>query len=315
MHFRDSTPADVPDIIASLAGANALPCSPRLRTALPALLPRLMATPACPMVVFEDAPKELGGARFFSWAATLFVRPPVIEAYLAAPRPALAAQVLESLIDGGQPLLSFDEMRRANSGPGLLAIVVSLPLGRFAWDHPVLDQLRRSAPLAFMHCVAGHRLQAIYYEVFTRAVADYVRRGGYRLLHDFSAAAGTGSIPADAQPHMLRLVEGDLQPGAMSFASHLFNPPRPRLRLSPAEQRVALKALAGAPDWAIAEMLGLSLETVRTHWSSIYARLSATLPEFAERSDREKRITRGPERRRRAVEYLRQSMHELRPHL
>lgn len=315
MHFRDATTADVPAIVAALDGANALPCPPRLRAALPELLPRLISTPASPVIVFEGALPELGGARFFSFGATLFVRPAVIDAYLAAPQPALAARILDSLLDGAHPLLSFDELRRANSGPGLLAVVVALPFGRLPWQHPALDQLRRSAPLGFIHSVGGYRLQAIYYEVYTSEVAAYVQRGGYQLLHDFSSAAGTGFVPADAQPHMLRLARDDLPPGAMSFATQLFNPPAAQLRLSPAEQRIALKALAGAPDREIADALGLSLETVRTHWSSIYGRLAAVLPEGAGHGAQRNGGTRGPERRRRAVEYLRQHMHELRPHL
>lgn len=312
MQFRDATTADIADIVASLDGVNALPMSPRLRAALPDLLPKLMSSAASSVTVFEGTLD--GGGRLFSWGATLFVRPEVISAYLAAPRPALAAQVLEALLDGARPLLSVDEIRRANSDDGLLAVIVPLPLGGLPWHDPALDELRRAAPLAFIASVGGYRMQAIYYEVFSAAVAEYVRHGGYRLLHDFSAAAGTGFIPATAQPHMLRLTRAELPPGAMSFATQLFNPPSPRLQLRPAEQRVALKALAGAPDRAIAQQLGLSLETVRTHWGAIYGRLGNVLPEFAER-DARVAATRGPERRRLAVEYLRQHLHELRPHL
>jgi DNA-binding CsgD family transcriptional regulator len=312
VHFREATPGDIGDIVATLGQTNALPMSPRLQAALPDLLPKLMASAASPVMVFEG--RAHGSERFFSWGATLFVQPAVIESYLAAPRPALAAHVLESLLDGARPLLSFDEIRRANSGPGLNAIVVPLPLGHLPWQHPTLDELRRAAPLAFIASIGGYRLQAIYYEVFTSAVADYVEHGGYKRLHDFASAAGSGFIPPDAAPHMLRLSRGDLPAGAMSFATQLFHPPAPQLRLSPAEQRVALKALAGAPDRAIADALGLSLETVRTHWQAIYARLAGVTADFAER-ETPPTATRGPERRRLAVEYLRQHMHELRPHL
>lgn len=112
---------------------------------------------------------------------------------------------------------------------------------------------------------------------------------------------------------MLHLTGDDLPKGDMSLATQLFDPPKPVMALSPAEQRVALKALAGAPDKEIAEALRLSLETVRTHWTSIYARLAQRLPEFAARESDVAR--RGPERRRHVIEYLRQQPHELRPHL
>jgi DNA-binding CsgD family transcriptional regulator len=312
MHFRDATPADIPQILDSLGTPNALPCSDRLRHALPGLLPRLIASPACLLVAFEGEVPPTG--HVFSWGGSLLVRAAVIDTYLAAPRPALAAQILESLLDGAQPLLTFDEIRQANSGDGLQLVLVALPMGRLPWTHPAIDLLRRLAPLAFMQSIAGYRVASIYYEVFTDEVAVYVQHGGYRLLHDFSQSAGSGFIGPNARPRMLRLERGDLPPGAMSFATQLFMPPPPRLRLTPAEQRIALKALGGLADHAIADAFGISPETVRSHWSSIYGRLSAALPEFTDQ-DSSARKARGPERRRSAVEYLRQHMQELRPHL
>ena len=312
MHFRDAKPADIPHIVGSLSGANALPCSPRLRRALPELLRILLPNVSSPVTIFEG---ELpAGVRFFSWAATLFVRSEVIEAYLVAPRPCLAAAILESMLDGEHPLMSFDELRRANSGAGVHLVLVPTPHGELPWNHPALDQLRRLTPLAFISTVGGYRVAAVYYEVYDEDAASYVQQGGFRLLHDFSHMSSPGFISPEAKPRMMRLVRGDLPPGAMSFANHLFDPPRPRLGLSPAEQRVALKALGGAPDRSIAELLGISLETVRSHWSSVYARLAVALPELGVPGGSGKVSTRGPEHRRIALEYLRQQIHELRPH-
>jgi len=113
---------------------------------------------------------------------------------------------------------------------------------------------------------------------------------------------------------MLRLTRAELPPGAMSMASQMFDPPRPTFGLTPAEQRVALKALDGASDRALAETLGLSPQTVHARWRSIYERLSHVLPPAKTPPPRDSTgSTRGVERRRAAIEYLRQNMHELRP--
>jgi len=175
-----------------------------------------------------------------------------------------------------------------------------------------MQELRKLAPQAFMHDIGGYRLRAIYYEVFTDEAAQYIQAGGYRLLHDFSSHSGTGGLPADCRPRMLRLTRADMPPGAMSFAAQMFDPPHARLALTPAEQRVALHALQGASDRTVAETLGLSTETVRTNWRSIYRRMAPVLaladaPGLA--GDDE---TRGREKRRFALEYLRQNMQELR---
>jgi DNA-binding CsgD family transcriptional regulator len=311
VQFREATEADAEAIAATFDGNNALPLEPRVRAALPGLLRQLIASPACTLTVFEES--DWAQARVVSFASGLFLRDAVVDDYLAAPYPGLISGVLARLLDGERPLLTLDEIRRANSGQGLVQAVFPMPLGPYGLEDGWVVQLRRLAPQAMMRDVGGYRLRAIYYEVFTDEVARYLQGGGYRLLHDFSAQAGTGFLRPGCRPRMLRLTRADLPPGAMSLASQMFDPPRPRLGLTPAEQRVALKGLDGATDRALAEALGLSPETVHTRWRSIYERLSHVMPAAPAPAARDGAATRGVERRRAAIEFLRQNMHELRP--
>jgi DNA-binding CsgD family transcriptional regulator len=313
LRFRDANASDIPAIVETFDGRNALPLETRLRQALPALLRQLMSSQACTFTVFED--EDWQGPQVVSFAAGLLVRDAVIEAYLAAPEPRLVASILASVLDGGSPLLTLDEIRHANSGDGLQLVLFPIPLGRMNWDDPQLVELRRLAPQALLRSIGGYRLRAIYYEVFTDEAAAYIEVAGYRRLHDYSAQAGTGILTRDCRPCMLRLTCADLPPAAMSMASQMFNPPPPRLGLTLAEQRVALRALDGASDRSIAESLGLSGETVRSNWRSIYRRLSSVLGVLDAQTRRPGSGARGYEKRRVAVEYLRQNLHELRPSL
>jgi DNA-binding CsgD family transcriptional regulator len=161
--------------------------------------------------------------------------------------------------------------------------------------------------------LSGYHLRAIYCEVFTDEVAAYLQAGGYRLLNDFSTRAGTGFLRPERRPRMLRLTRADLLPGAMSMATQIFDPPTARLGLTAAEQRIVLRALDGASDRAIADALSLSPETVRSNWRSIYQRLSHVLPAVKAPVPGSDAAPRGLEKRRVAIEYLRQNMHELRP--
>jgi DNA-binding NarL/FixJ family response regulator len=311
MRFRQATEADIPAIAATFTGRNAVPLEPRVREALPGLLRQVIASPACTLTVFELS--DAAGMRVFSFAAGLFVRDELIQRYLTDPQPALVGSVLAAILDDGRPLLTLDEVRQGNAAGGLNLVVFSMPLGNRAWDDPLVAELRQLAPQAFVRFYGGYRLKAIYYEVFTDEVAAYLQAGGYRLLHDFSSLAGTGMLGPEARPRMLRLTAAELPPGAMSMASQMFSPPQPRLGLTPAEQRIALQALDGASDRALAESLGLSAETVRSNWRSIYRRLVWELPEIETPAARGEQATRGQEKRRIAVGYLRQNMHELRP--
>jgi DNA-binding CsgD family transcriptional regulator len=311
MRFREAADSDVLALARLFDGRNALPLQPSVRESLPAILHRLLASPACVLTVFEE--EDRAGLRVSSFAGGLFPREEVVASYLAKPFPALLSSVLAGLAHGEEPLLTLEEVRRANAGPGLNLLVFPIPLGKLDWTDTRAEQLRKLAPQAFVRAIGGYRLRSIYYEVFADEVAAYLQGGGYRLLHDFSSHAGTGFIAADCRPRMLRLTADDLPPGAMSMASQMFNPPAARLGLTTAEQRVALRALDGASDRAIAETLGLSTETVRSNWRSIYRRLGHVLADGDSRGGRGDDTSRGLEKRRVAIEYLRQNMHELRP--
>lgn len=311
MRFRQATEADIPAIAATFKGHNAVPLQPRVREALPGLLRQVNASPACSLTVFEES--GAAGARIFSFASGLLVRDTVVDRYLADPQPALVDSVLAAMLDDRRPLLTLDEIRQGNATGGLPLVVLSMPLGNRAWDDPLVAELRQLAPTAFLRFYGGYRLKAIYYEVFTDEVAAYLQAGGYRLLHDFSSLAGTGCLGPESRPRMLRLTAAELRPGAMSMAAQMFDPPAARLGLTPAEQRVALQALDGASDRAMAQALGLSSETVRSTWRSIYRRLAWELPTIESSTPGGKTATRGLEKRRIVIEYLRQNMHELRP--
>jgi DNA-binding CsgD family transcriptional regulator len=311
MRFRQATAFDIPAIAATFDGHNALPLEPRVRAALPALLGQLIASPACTLTLFED--DSYSGLQVFSFCGGLFLREAVVDTYLAAPYPGLLSRTLAALLDGQRPLLTLDEIRRANSSDGLTLAVFPVSYGRLDWDDPRTAQLRKLAPQAFLRDVGGYRLRAIYYEVFTDESAAYLQAGGYRLLHDFAARADTGFQRTDCKPRMLRLDRADLPPGAMSMATQMFDRPQARLGLTLAEQRVVLLALDGASDRVIAEALSRSPETIRSNWRSIYRRLATVLPDVESPPHRGDGSTRGYEKRRGAVEYLRQNLHELRP--
>jgi len=312
MRFRDATLSDVPGITATFTGFNALPLDPRVRAALPGLLQQLIASPACALTVFED---NWGtGQAIVSVAGGLLLADAVVDRYLAAPHPGFLSSVLASLREGQRPLLTQEEIRRANSNDGLVLAVLPLPSGPVGFDDPRHAELRKAAPQAGVRCYGGYRMRAIYYEVFADPVADYLKTGGYRLLHDFSAHEGTGIFGPGCRPRMFRLTRADLPPGAMSMATQMFDPLPVRLGLTPSEQRVALRALDGASDQAIAESLGLSSETVRSCWRSVYHRLAPEIPQFDSGGRDGSGLTRGVEKRRIAIDYLRQNLHELRPY-
>ena len=144
MRYREATPSDVLAIAKLFGGRNALPLEPAVREALPDVLHRVIASPACHLTVFEE--EDRSGLRVISFAGGLFPRPEVLDAYLSTPFPAFLSRVLTSLHRGEAPLLTLDDIRRANSGAGHDLAIFPLPLGTLDWSDARVEQLRKLAP-------------------------------------------------------------------------------------------------------------------------------------------------------------------------
>jgi hypothetical protein len=221
------------------------------------------------------------------------------------------------MLDGERPLLELDEVRAANSADGLDALIGHPGYVPRPWHDPLLVRIRRVAPLAFIHTFGGYRLRSLYHEALGAEAVAYLRAGGFRPAH-----GGTSAAAADrdgcSPPQLYVKHRDEVAAGAIDLlAAHVFHCEPHRLGLTPAEQRIVLRALLGECDRRVAATLRLSTETVRSAWDSIYGRIERIVPAVFESGPADALAgpaVRGTEKRRTAVEYLRQNLHELRPH-
>lgn len=309
MRFREITPAEVPECVRLMIAHGGLQMSVRVRDALPSLW-RMLASSCTPQpsMLIEDA--EAAGHPVVCVVPGLFLRDEFVERYRQAPRPYLFNTACEALLDGERPLPTLEEIRTANSGDGLQALISNPAYEPRPWHDPLLARMRRIAPMGFVHLFGGYRIRSLYYEAYGDNAAEYLRAGGFRLEYEFAPVDDRASL----QPRMFVRHRADVEPGAIDLlGAQIFHVVEPRLGLTPAEQRVVLRALLGESDRRIAAALNLSPETVRSAWESIYGRILRVVPAVFEGEPSE-HSGRGAEKRRSAVEYLRQHMHELRPH-
>ena len=80
-----------------------------------------------------------------------------------------------------------------------------------------------------------------------------------------------------------------------------------------AERRLLQCALLLDTDAEIAEETGLSRDTIRTQWRSIFARVARTAPSLLPSSDLDSEEVRGPNKRRKLLQYINSHLEELRP--
>ncbi len=163
----------------------------------------------------------------------------------------------------------------------------------------------------FRNVHAGYRLDSLYQEG-QGSECEYLSSMGFPLV-------GKQVEPGGELPRLYGLDRSQaarLLPGSPVRDAFQFTPPI--LGFSGAERRVLRLAVAETPDERIAQELGITGHTVKKIWRGVYDRVSCQLPHLfsdtVEVTEPEERGTRGPEKKRWLLQYLRQHPEELRPY-
>jgi hypothetical protein len=275
----------------------------------------LMASGAARFVVFEDPalpyPESIEAV-----GVTAFARKCFIEGFLERPAPYITALVYEQLLAGKSPLLTGSEVRSANSGEGLNLLSLHFALRHPDLTHPRTEEVLVLSNTAFFFFHGGYRLNCAIAEVYGREQADYNQAGGFPLYTDFAADFPSQESASLEQEHpfLFLLRKEDVLPSAVNPLSYLFYPLTPRIWFSTMEQKVLERGLLNESDEGICENLGVSLDTVKKTWRRIYERVDREMPQLlGPEALRPERGSRGSEKRRHLLEYMRVHLEELRP--
>ena len=310
MRYRLATPDDAPNVVELLRRDGGFRLDRDLLPDWPELVREL--TRRCPTnwIVWEDTrsnpvtPVAFGGSAF--------VEERLLAGWLADGKPYPSNHLLRGLRDGTAAPLEADAIRAGNRGAGLALMVVHFVLAHRSLDHPVIRRFMPAGNAAWYFAHGGYNLNSVCFEVYGAEYGAFMAAGGYELWNDYSGNREAAEAPAELRPAMYGQRRDRMPVGAMFPPSlMLFNVQPPLLDLKPSEQRIALRALLGYTDARIAEILGLSAETVRKAWIRIFSAAEQVLPALFEADASSG--SRGPEKRRLLIEYLRVHMEELRP--
>ena len=222
---------------------------------------------------------------------------------------------------GKSPLLTGKQLHDANSQHGLNLVCWEGCIHQ-AYETDVA--VHRYMMASFIQEHRGYLWkEVISAQSWTVEHLDFIFRTGGRFW-DPSAGGYTAILRDDAgqiisRPHLMgitRDLELQKQHGwEGSWIGAMFDYHAPILGFSSSEQRLLSSALSGATDQQLAEILASSFPTVKKMWVSIYNRVEDQLPALildplrAETSGE----SRGREKRRRLLAYLRDHPEELRP--
>lgn len=243
----------------------------------------------------------------------VFVSDARAQEYRQCATPLISRRMLAEWASGGRPFLNYDEVARANAGPGL-NIVVSY-YGRRRGDPRVYTANYESSRVA----LSGWNLRSLTTEVFTdpaRNDREFGQWLGYRILEYPDERVRDAGIPLEERPFLWAATreEDEERPhygSSLVFGSYA----PPRLSFTPLEQQLLQFAINGATDAVISREPGISLSVVKKHFRSIAekARDAGILDEIAAAPSSGTRA-RGDEIRRHVLNYVRDHPEELRPY-
>lgn len=301
---------DFPACLALLRGRLAYPADKL--TGLARAWRRLLREDALDTCVIESRQAD-GTEVVVGFGASVFVTDEWAADARSGEEPYLTMRTVQRELDGRSPILRPRAIRRDNE-TGLNVLIL---------HYGEAPELRRDAKpalrfrmfQALVESLRGYRLKDVVQEFWDEIDHEYIVHGWGRVLTDYASffRRRGEAVPGPGRgPHLIGVTREQCLATPGGLAAPLFVHAPPRLSLTRAEQRMLGQALSGKTDVALARFLRLAVPTIKSRWRGIYNRVAAIDPELLSTPLSRDASSRGQEKRRRLLEYLRRHPEELR---
>ncbi|MBX3611615.1 MAG: hypothetical protein KF871_17100 [Hydrogenophaga sp.] len=274
-----------------------------LRAALPVLWTRLLGQPGFSADVIEDLSRP-PGQRLVGLGMTVALSADWQARLREAPPAHAGAVWYRDFMDGRTAPMDDRTLAQANARGEVGMLVLHYAQDAIDPARPEVQQVLLAAMQLFRHAHGGLHLRDVWQE----ALAD---GGDYLLGMGFRRRTQRGP----GQPDLFGLARDEAMrmfPGPPARDVFQFVPPV--MGFTAAERRVLRLAVCDLTDDDIADEVGVTSHTLKKVWRSVFERATDALPDmFGPPSTDAAAGTRGPEKRRHLLQYLRQHPEELRP--
>ncbi|RYG26939.1 hypothetical protein EON82_01370 [bacterium] len=229
--------------------------------------------------------------------------------------PHVGSAIVSRFLTKGDEPLPLERIRAAHWGDGLNLVSMhtlglDVPIGGASTG--LIGEMRARV---CGEALQGYNLRRCLREVYSPQALASFQSGGWRIRTDYSEFYGT---PADApsldRPFLMginRTEAEDAHFGGARMASMFHRYPI-RLSLRRVHRELLASALEGLTDAELSARLSLSPSAIKKRWASVYEHVEGLIPGLPPLSDRNDK-TRGAERRRHVLNYLREHPEEFRP--
>ncbi len=314
MRFRNARVEDLDDCLSLLRNDGGFRAEEEIWAALPDLWKQLLQSEsAASFQVFEKGSGPC--AEIVAFRCSVFVTEAYADQFMASPHPQAAAEVWRQHLKGNSPILDRAGIARDNARGKLQLAVLHWATRHRDPRHEETLRILSMVPAAWQVAHGGYRLERlVFYEMFYEAAAEVMINIGYRVHQ--CAPDPCNPLPGRHanQTYVFHWPREKIALGQGAIVTSSAHPSlTPQFKLTVAQQRLILAALAGLRDREIAEDMGIRYDTVRHSWNAIYKRIDQDYPSLLG-SEPTTRGRRGDEKRRVLVEYMRQHQEELRPY-
>jgi len=285
---------------------------------LPRAWSRLLRDDCLVAAVIEDGRRSGNAGDILCFGASVFVTDEWMAAGQAAQEPYLAARTIRQELSGRSPILRPPAIRRGNASGGLNIVTLHYAEPRSSED--VRIPLRYRMAHAFVEATSGYRIKALIQEFWDELPPEFIESGSWSTTTDYTGwfeRRGLPHPPPGQRPILTSFTREEVLAKSGNIWAPVFVFKPPRLCLTRAEQAMLRQALLGYTDIELAACLHLALPTVKSRWRMLYEHVGGIVPKLVPEvvDARDNHTARGPEKRRRLLEYLRQHPEELRPGL
>ncbi len=271
----------------------------------------LLENPATLSFVVEDG-KRPPERRLIGCGQLAFVTDGFVQWTWSAPAPRVNVQATHPLPDGSWPLLTPAQVARANGGGGLNGLFT-----RWGRANGLLTPEEQRLLGQFMHGVSwtvtrGYRFKELLIEAIGEAARDSALRAGF--LERCALPGPRAPDPPGKRPFLMGLTREEAHGQEGSTMSYFFVYTPPRFGFTARQQKMLRLSLL-RPDFSsetLAAEMGVSVGAVKNWWRLVYERVSQADCDLLPLGDADR--ARGPEKRRRLLQYLREHPEELRPY-
>jgi hypothetical protein len=284
---------------------------------LPEMWRAFLSNETMQLLLVEDRSKPLS-SRIVSFNAAFFVTDEFCSEAQSTLPPYLGLHMARHYSSRELPILNCQQVARANAHDGLNVLMCFEGWERNGLSREQFLAVREKQSEAFRLTLSGYQVKEFLAEPIGEETLQWMLDGGIHLRRDYSSyfLKHRAPVPKAAQrPWLVGLTkeEAFAHPGSYFASFFVYTPPR--FHFNRSEQVLLRRALMGKTSEELAASLFISPWTVKKRWHAIYEEVADIDSELLPPSiaDGLQATSRGAERRRYLLSYLRQHPEELRP--